>query len=171
MNIPRINHRCKSHSCFFGCKSQSMGMSEDEKYPSELAERFQVRMPEGLRDRIRQASERTGRSMNSEIVLRLEQSFVWPQERLDPSLMERIQRAPALKMARVRQEILRILEMHFPDDTGPTDNDFWEFGMRYVLSAPPEDQQRLLDELKGMMRVKMGNPNWEPPSPWNEEID
>lgn len=50
-------------------------MSEDEKYPSELAERFQVRLPAGLRDRIKAYAERHGRSMNTEIVRVLEREF------------------------------------------------------------------------------------------------
>ncbi|PAP94502.1 Arc family DNA-binding protein [Mesorhizobium wenxiniae] len=49
-------------------------MSDDdrEKYPSELAERFQVRLPPGLRDRIKEAADKNSRSMNAEIVARLE---------------------------------------------------------------------------------------------------
>lgn len=52
-------------------------MSEDEnaKYPSELAERFQVRFPAGMRERIKAAAEANNRSMNAEIVKRLEDSF------------------------------------------------------------------------------------------------
>lgn len=47
-------------------------MSEQAKYPSQTAERFQIRMPDGLRDRIRAAAERNGRSMNTEIISALE---------------------------------------------------------------------------------------------------
>ncbi len=50
-------------------------MSEKEKYPSELAERFQIRLPAGLRDRIKAYAERHGRSMNTEIVRVLEREF------------------------------------------------------------------------------------------------
>lgn len=50
-------------------------MNDEEKYPSQLAERFQIRLPDGMRDRIRQAAEENGRSMNAEIVHRLEASF------------------------------------------------------------------------------------------------
>ncbi|UVC17575.1 Arc family DNA-binding protein [Mesorhizobium onobrychidis] len=56
-------------------------MDDDEqKYPSQLAERFQVRLPAGLRDRIKAYAERHGRSMNTEIVRVLEQEFPeqWP---------------------------------------------------------------------------------------------
>lgn len=49
-------------------------MSKDP-YPSERAERFIVRMPDGMRDRLRESAQEAGRSMNAEIVYRLEQSF------------------------------------------------------------------------------------------------
>lgn len=45
-------------------------MSRDP-YPSESAERFQIRMPNGLRDEIRSAAAANERSMNAEIVARL----------------------------------------------------------------------------------------------------
>jgi hypothetical protein len=47
----------------------------DEKYPSEAADRFQVRMPDGMREKIRAAAEASGRSMNAEIVHRLSRSL------------------------------------------------------------------------------------------------
>ena len=53
-------------------------MTEQKKHPSDLAERFQVRMPTGLRDRIAEAAKGNGRSMNSEIVARLEASLAKP---------------------------------------------------------------------------------------------
>ncbi|MGO6814917.1 Arc family DNA-binding protein [Rhizobium brockwellii] len=65
-------------------------MSEKEKYPSELAERFQIRLPAGLRDRIKAYAERHGRSMNTEIVRVLENEFPepWPLERRMAELLE-----------------------------------------------------------------------------------
>lgn len=62
----------------FDGKSHSCGMSDKEKYPSELAERFQIRLPNGLRDRIKAYAERHGRSMNTEIVRVLEREFPEP---------------------------------------------------------------------------------------------
>ena len=49
-----------------------------EKYPSEQQERFIVRLPDGMRDRIKAAAERNNRSMNAEIVARIESSFIQP---------------------------------------------------------------------------------------------
>lgn len=47
----------------------------DKKYPSQTLDKFQLRFPSGLRDRIKTVSEENGRSMNTEIIHRLENSF------------------------------------------------------------------------------------------------
>lgn len=44
-------------------------------YPSDFKDRFALRLPEGMRDEIARFAERNGRSMNSEIVARLEKSL------------------------------------------------------------------------------------------------
>jgi len=64
---------------FLRCKLHPYGMSDKEKYPSELAERFQIRLPPGLRDRIKATAEANGRSMNTEIVSTLEDAYPDPQ--------------------------------------------------------------------------------------------
>lgn len=46
-----------------------------EPYPSETADRYIVRFPEGMRERLKQAAADNNRSMNSEIIARLETSF------------------------------------------------------------------------------------------------
>lgn len=50
-------------------------MSSETRYPSDEADRFQVRMPPGLRSRIAAQAKANGRSMNSEIIARLEMSL------------------------------------------------------------------------------------------------
>lgn len=44
-------------------------------YPSDKQDQYMVRFPDGMRDRIKEAAEDSGRSMNQEIVARLESSF------------------------------------------------------------------------------------------------
>lgn len=39
-------------------------------------DQYMVRFPKGLRDRVKASAEANGRSMNSEIIARLEESFV-----------------------------------------------------------------------------------------------
>jgi predicted DNA-binding protein len=51
-------------------------------YPSETQDRFILRLPDGLRDRVAAAAEEAGRSMNAEFVRRIERSFEAPEEAL-----------------------------------------------------------------------------------------
>jgi plasmid stability protein len=50
-------------------------MAEKKKPPSHELERFIVRLPDGMRERIAASAKASERSMNAEIVHRLEQSF------------------------------------------------------------------------------------------------
>ncbi len=50
-------------------------MSEKKKYPSDAQDQYMVRFPAGMRDRIRLLAEGAGRSMNAEIVLRLQRTL------------------------------------------------------------------------------------------------
>ncbi|MDY0746554.1 Arc family DNA-binding protein [Paucibacter sp. R3-3] len=50
-------------------------MTTDAKFPSDAAEKFVVRFPDGMRDRIADAAKQSGRSMNAEIIQRLESTF------------------------------------------------------------------------------------------------
>lgn len=43
--------------------------------PSDVADKFMLRMPEGLRDRLKAEAEASKRSMNAEIIARLEASL------------------------------------------------------------------------------------------------
>lgn len=44
-------------------------------HPSDVADKFMLRLPDGMRDRIREEAEANKRSMNQEIVVRLEESL------------------------------------------------------------------------------------------------
>lgn len=44
-------------------------------YPSQTADRFQIRFTDGLHERIKRAAAENNRSMNSELNFRLEASF------------------------------------------------------------------------------------------------
>lgn len=50
-------------------------MSADRRYPSQDADRFQLRLPAGLRECIREAAEHNDRSMNGELVHVLSQHY------------------------------------------------------------------------------------------------
>lgn len=50
------------------------------QFPSDRLDQYMLRFPDGMRDRIKTAAEASGRSMNAEIVERLEESFAFPQK-------------------------------------------------------------------------------------------
>lgn len=62
-------------------------MTKRTRYPSAEADQFVVRFTDGLRDRIKESAKMSARSMNSEIILRLEASFEAPRQ-LSPAIAE-----------------------------------------------------------------------------------
>lgn len=50
-------------------------MAKSTSAPSDLADKFMLRMPPGLKDRLAAAAKQSGRSINQEIVSRLELSL------------------------------------------------------------------------------------------------
>lgn len=51
-------------------------MSESKPlYASQTSDKYVVRFPDGMRDRLKEAAHENGRSMNAEIIARIQQSF------------------------------------------------------------------------------------------------
>lgn len=50
-------------------------MSTKPPAPSDTADKFMLRLPDGMRERLKDEASRNGRSMNSEIVSRLEMTL------------------------------------------------------------------------------------------------
>lgn len=53
----------------------------DDRFPSEKQDKFLVRLPDGMRDRIKYAADANGRSMNAEIVAALHDVYPDPTPR------------------------------------------------------------------------------------------
>lgn len=72
--------------------------------PSRTAEQFVVRFPDGMRDKIAESAKANNRSMNAEIVARLERSFSYDQQEQDHHVAlgaERLKSAERLEILRV----------------------------------------------------------------------
>lgn len=82
-------------------------------YPSTKQDQFVLRFPDGMRDAIKSAAGENGRSMNAEIVARLEDSFSRKFDRVDNEnqrlgrRLESIERTLHQLMGRVGAEIER----------------------------------------------------------------
>jgi uncharacterized membrane protein YccC len=60
------------------------------KPPSQIADKYIVRLPDGMRDRIAEAAKANNRSMNAEIVARLEASFGTPLSAASPDVLQHL---------------------------------------------------------------------------------
>lgn len=60
----------------------------DLTYPSDRLAKFVLRLPDGMRDRIKAAAEANNRSMNAEIVATLEEKYPEPVPEAGPSLSD-----------------------------------------------------------------------------------
>ncbi len=73
--------------------------------PSRTAEQFVVRFPEGMRNRVAEAAKANSRSMNAEIVARLQASF---EPATDDSLKQKVEQANAELDALIELRIQKI---------------------------------------------------------------
>lgn len=53
-------------------------MTKTPSAPSDVADKFMLRLPDGMRDRLKQLAAENKRSLNAEIIARLEQSLQSP---------------------------------------------------------------------------------------------
>ena len=84
------------------------------EYPSDKQDQNMVRFPDGMRDQLKLAAETNKRSMNAEIVARLELSLALPPMDLPADLIERMRRTdPQLRQGRGRLLAQEIADM-FP---------------------------------------------------------
>lgn len=67
-------------------------------------DQFSLRFPDGLRDQIKVAAAASGRSMNTEIILRLEASFE-PGRELTPAIARAIEDHVNAEVARRLREV------------------------------------------------------------------
>jgi len=79
-----------------------------KEYPSRLLDRFMLRLPDGMRDRIAVAAKDNGRSMNAEIVNTLETHY--PPEPTVEELLEHLTMFANLELS--GRERSRVLLMH-----------------------------------------------------------
>jgi hypothetical protein len=90
---------------------------ERKPYPSEMQDRFVLRLPDGLREKVAAAAELADRSMNAEFVRRIEQSFA-PDNALPLSdeLRKQIEDNAAEYGRTLTEEIVTRLEYSFAWD-------------------------------------------------------
>ena len=103
------------------------------RVPSRGSDQFNLRFPDGMRDRIAELAQEAGRSMNAEIIARLQASIEQssaenPFVRIARQLEEESVRRAADEIEAVVQDMDSVL--------GPIDSDAWRAGA-YSYSEEP----------------------------------
>ncbi|NOX26586.1 MAG: Arc family DNA-binding protein [Gammaproteobacteria bacterium] len=86
-------------------------MSEGHKrYPSELAPKFVLRFPQGMREQIREIAANNHRSMTAEIITRLEKTLLSDGllSAQSPSAQEPLTEAYVKELSSVEQQLVSI---------------------------------------------------------------
>lgn len=120
------------------------------KYPSDDLAQFMLRMPPDLRDRIKVYAERHGRSMNTEIVRRLENSFRgWPKITWSDDHFDRLKLAGEDRRQELEKRISdfahQLVEHELPS-VGSLHDTLCHSFYRLLHSVPEEERERLNDE-------------------------
>nr|WP_309550586.1 Arc family DNA-binding protein [Rhizobium rhizogenes] len=108
------------------------------QYPSDKQDQFMVRLPEGMREKLKEAAEKNNRSANAEIVSRLEESFRVPLV-VPNDLLDRIQVYADRQGRTVDEEILRLLEREYPQQWDVDDRMEYLGTLLAVLQAGKSD--------------------------------
>lgn len=97
-----------------------------ERSTGRESDKFMLRFPEGMRDRIKAEAERNGRSMNAEIIARLDQSMS-DQDQLNRfsnmSSLEPVERIAAIRAISVVLHDMRKNPHSYRDIAGVIFND------------------------------------------------
>lgn len=101
---------------------------ESEKYPSDAAAKFMVRLPGDMRDRIAEEAKTNNRSMNAEIVQRLQSSFEF-----------------SLKLAEARSEA-SVLREQLAEEFGKARAEREKLSSDYIVDI--DARSRILEQLR-----------------------
>lgn len=124
-------------------------------YPSEEADRFIVRLPDGMRERLKAEALENKRSMNAEIVDRLEQTFKLDEHFsaggdrviiLEAPLAARISKAAEVSKRGFEAEVNKALEQAFPPPPVPTPFEFYDKWIYVLGDARGTEREALLDQ-------------------------
>lgn len=67
------------HLCCWRMTVCSIAMTTEKKRTPQDADKFIVRLPSGMREHIADAAAKSHRSMNAEVIARLERTFRWDE--------------------------------------------------------------------------------------------
>jgi plasmid stability protein len=122
----------------------SIPLRMSAEYPSRTLDKIVIRLPDGMRDRLAEAAAANKRSVNAEVVARLQQTLEAETKSVTPWLEDREARAMPL----VAADIARIIE-----ETSRTAARLTVEQMQRQYGGGPEDRDTVLARLQGVVDV------------------
>lgn len=118
-------------------------------------DKYVLRLPDGMRDRLKRSAEVNNRSMNAEIIDRLEESFrTWPRLDIPADLYERVRRARNFQRIDMEKAISKaaaqIIEDTLPS-FGALHRDLGSLVARVLLKASDEKREQLGARFKELL--------------------
>ncbi|RIY01477.1 Arc family DNA-binding protein [Aureimonas flava] len=114
-----------------------------------------LRLPDGMRERLKAVADSNGRSVNAEIVQRLEDSFdVWPAIRLPSDLLDEATKANEFVRnefeKNVRDETIAMAKSYFTSDEKLLTDIHWSWD-QLTKHMDPKDRDFLFNRLAGLI--------------------
>ena len=126
--------------------------------PGRGSDQFPLRLPDGMRERIKEQADRNGRSMNAEIVAKLEQSLLLPSVEISEDLAERIRNSPAEWRANRASMLLDALEEWYPKPQPPRKISITTADVLRALENAPKKTVELSNLLEAVKkRIEAGD--------------
>ncbi|MDH4438873.1 MAG: Arc family DNA-binding protein [Rhizobium sp.] len=124
-----------------------------EKTTGRGSDQFPLRLPDGMREQIRSASEATGRSMNAEIVNRLQASFepgrlaTMLEASLPPAVFQALELGSVINQIPIADRLSQIIAGSLEVDS--------EYDKLHMLYMEATDQKRELQEQVADLRSQI----------------
>lgn len=144
---------------------------------SRALDKVIVRLPDGMRDKLKEAASANGRSMNAEIVARLENSFSidavekdffskftnirFFMDVLPAGLAARIRAAAKARKRSPKEEVVQALEAAYPPPANQTLGEIIATLEAITKSTDDENMQMLLHHFREVLRKNPGTENNE----------
>lgn len=135
-------------------EDKGIKMSVNRSKPDQ----YQLRFPPGMRDKLKRAADDRGRSMNAEIIDRLDRSFKrWPNISWTDEHIARLNRAGSERRIELEKKIdsfaKELVEQELPTASmlhAALSGSFYR-----LLNAVPEDQQESLSEAFKKLSIEL----------------
>lgn len=151
------------------------------KKPHQSQDKYVLRLPDGMRDRLKEAAEANNRTLNSEIVIRLLESMkTWPKIILPYSVLDHMQTLSVEERTRIERElstdVLNIVEKRYMPAINPELTDLRNAFDSLMQSYTDDEQRVFRSEFRSLIErmsepVPVGPQDVEEEHPTDPEDD